>query len=159
MPIPYENYAGENYKKYLHTPHWYRLNLKLIDSNPDAKCWICGTLSKLLIHHVSYANLFKERLYRDVFILCFDCHTQVHFWLFGKVKVPLKRWWLEFSMFTRKILFCIQSRQFIPFLYFFTAWLILLFYRLTVIFTEFLLDVLFWSVRNSLSATMYLLKN
>lgn len=81
-------YRGENYKDYFNTRHWKKLNDELIDSNPDAKCYICRKKNTLLLHHVKYDNLFAEVLEVDVYILCFNCHTRTHFHLNGK-KVPL----------------------------------------------------------------------
>lgn len=75
-------YRGENYSLYFRTAHWLKLNDQLIDSNSRAKCWICEKPYNLLIHHEKYDNLFNERLYRDIFILCFNCHTQLHFYHF-----------------------------------------------------------------------------
>lgn len=83
-----EYYHGEHYPDYFKTRHWRELNEQLIDSNPKAKCWICHKKSTLLIHHVSYDNLFAEVYQVDIFILCFDCHTRVHFHRNGD-KVPL----------------------------------------------------------------------
>jgi len=81
-------YRGENYPKYFKTPHWKNLNVELIDSNPDAKCWICQKTNTLLLHHVNYDNLFFEKLGRDVFILCYDCHTRTHYHRDG-TRVPM----------------------------------------------------------------------
>ena len=107
-----EFYRGENYPLYFRTPHWLQLNEKLIDSNPRAKCWICEIPYNLLIHHESYRYLFHERLYRDVFILCFTCHTQLHFYRFlfifqRKTKLTAfalkrRRLWLRLIEVTRK---------------------------------------------------------
>lgn len=156
----WENYyRGENYKKYFFTRHWIKLNDVLIDSNPDACCFICYLPSKLLLHHVTYENLFHEKLYRDVYILCFDCHTEVHFWLFGRVKVPLTPFWLLFSLRLRKLLFCVQSKEYG----------LLLLYSLTVVITGFIHLICFlfgelimltvWTLKKSLSTTAYLLNN
>jgi len=81
-------FRGEHYPDYFKTRHWQQLKDQLIYSNPDAKCFICNRLDTLLIHHCKYDNLFNEELGRDVYILCFDCHTRTHFHRDGR-KVPL----------------------------------------------------------------------
>lgn len=81
-------YTGKDYPLYFKTPHWQKLKEDLIYSNPNAKCWICGKKNTLLLHHVSYSNLLHELLNRDVFIVCFNCHTRIHFPYFSK-KTPL----------------------------------------------------------------------
>lgn len=73
-------YIGENYPNYFNTPHWHKLKEEFIYSNSGAKCWICEKKNTLLPHHEKYDNLFKERINKDIFILCFDCHTQLHFY-------------------------------------------------------------------------------
>lgn len=85
-----EYFIGEHYPDYFKTRWWKELNDALIDSNPDAKCWICGKTNTLLLHHVSYLNLFAEVLGIDIYILCFDCHTRTHFHLNGD-KVSLEK--------------------------------------------------------------------
>ena len=74
---------------YLKSPHWRALTTALITNNPGAKCWICQKTNTLLLHHVQYVNLYNELLFRDVYVLCFDCHTEVHFKGWNNEKVPL----------------------------------------------------------------------
>lgn len=83
-------YTGIHYPDYFKTPWWKHLKVELIYSNPDAKCWICKSRERLLLHHEIY-NLFCEKLNRDIFILCFDCHTKLHFYkMFGFLKRKTK---------------------------------------------------------------------
>lgn len=113
-------------KTYLHSPHWYRLNDQLIDSNPDASCWICGKLSTLLLHHITYENLYKEELYKDVYILCFDCHTRVHFkpvLYFFRRKTPLEKHLLLRRMRFLKMISCIQKGRIFPSLWYMCRYL------------------------------------
>ena len=108
-------YYGDDYLKYLQTPHWRELNRKLIYSNRSAKCWICGKLNSLVIHHIRYDNLFHERQYRDVYLLCHKCHSRVHFWyLLGimKIKTPLRRRHLLHRMVSLKCTNMIRKRRF-----------------------------------------------
>lgn len=86
-------YRGARYPEYLKTRHWRQLNYIYIWNNPKAKCWICGERDKrrLLLHHVSYENLFAEVLNVDIYIVCFKynkCHKRIHFTITGK-KIPI----------------------------------------------------------------------
>lgn len=106
MSIP-ANFFGNNYKDYFLTNHWQKLKEELLYSNPKAKCWICSKKNTLLIHHVDYSSLFHEVLNRDVYIVCFNCHTRIHFPYFGK-PTPLKKdilkrrmYFLKYTKFVR----------------------------------------------------------
>ena len=110
------SYVGENYPKYFTTDHWYYLKQQLIYSNANAHCWICEKTDTLLIHHVKYDNLFNERLKRDIYVLCFDCHTQVHFYTFlhfFKKKTKLVKRKLVRRMILLRILYLLNSKRFI----------------------------------------------
>lgn len=108
-------YKGEHYPKYFLTPHWKQLKEDLIYSNPDAKCWICSKKNTLLIHHERYDNLFHEELFRDIFILCFNCHTQLHFRKFlfifnWKTKLTVRE--LKKRRLILKYNYCLQNNQY-----------------------------------------------
>lgn len=75
----YYDYYGDLYPLYFETSWWKHLKIKLIYSNKRAKCWICEKTNTLLIHHELYIHLFHEKLFKDVFLLCFDCHRSLHF--------------------------------------------------------------------------------
>lgn len=111
--MAYNQYVGENYKAYFQTNHWRKLKETLIYSNRDAKCWICEFPSNLLIHHESYDNLFKERLYKDIFIFCYGCHSQLHFRTFlhfFRIKTPLRKWNLKRRRLFLRAIFCVRRR-------------------------------------------------
>lgn len=78
-----------DYSLYLQSDHWKHLKKIHITDNPRACCWICGRKNKLLLHHVSYDHLYHEKLNIDIYIVCFDCHTKIHFSFFGLCKTPL----------------------------------------------------------------------
>lgn len=108
-------YNGRNYPLYFRTPHWEKLNDQLIDSNLKAKCWICEIPYNLLIHHEKYDNLFNERLYRDVFILCFRCHTQLHFYhllFIFKRKTALNVRSLRRRRLWLRLIFIVQNKRY-----------------------------------------------
>lgn len=111
-------FTGENYKEiYLKSSHWHQLTDKEIYSNPTAKCYIDEVKYSLLLHHCRYDNLFHEKLGRDVFILCYDCHNNVHFsklFIFFTRKTKLKKKYLLRRMYYLRLIFCIRNRRFIP---------------------------------------------
>lgn len=83
-------YTGINYPRYFKTLWWQKIKVQYIYSNKNASCYICESRVGLLLHHEIY-NLFHEKLNHDVFTLCYDCHTQVHFYLrFFKFKTKTK---------------------------------------------------------------------
>jgi uncharacterized protein YlaI len=90
----------KNYKEYLLTPHWQNLRKRLLQ---NARCWVCGNVSTLCIHHIRYNNLGNERLWKDVYVLCDSCHNRVHFWSPLRIKTPLKANFLLLSMGFRKV--------------------------------------------------------
>lgn len=110
-------YTGANYPQYFKTAHWRRLKVNFIYSNPNARCWICEydeDRGKLLPHHEIY-NLFHEKLGRDIFILCGNCHTQVHFYkkfFIWKRKTPLKTMNLKRRRLHLRFEFCIQNKRY-----------------------------------------------
>jgi hypothetical protein len=119
-------YRGEHYPEYFTTPHWLTFKEVHIYSNPDALCFIDDKKYSLLPHHFSYKKLFHETtlkillfwIFGDVAIVCFDCHTRIHFielrlWFFSfTIRVPLNRFLLLLRMFYLKWKYCIQTRQF-----------------------------------------------
>lgn len=122
-------YRGKNYPKYLLTEHWGDIHEKFIYSNPFVCCWICGELNSLLPHHERYDNLFHEKLYRDIFILCWWCHTELHFARFLVVfqkKIPLTPWHLKRRRLFLKMIFCIRTQQFIQAIWYFLRYLFVL---------------------------------
>lgn len=120
-----EDYRGENYPYYFQTEHWHILKDQLIYSNPEAKCFICQKTNTLLPHHFRYDNLFNEKrmivflffIFGDIAIVCFDCHTNIHFIILNfyffriKIKVPVKKFWLLIRMFYLRYKYCIQSKR------------------------------------------------
>ena len=92
------------YPQYRNTPYWKKLKLKLITNNHKAKCWVCGNKSRLVLHHIDYKHLQKEKLGKHIYILCWDCHEKTHRRFFSLLKTPLKKksllrrmWYLKFK--------------------------------------------------------------
>ena len=104
-----EELGFENYKDYLATKWWKHLTHRLITLSPNAECFICHKKYSLLLHHVSYENLANEKLYRDVFILCYFCHKDEHFTLFSHKKIPLKEKILRKRLIFLKIIYPVRK--------------------------------------------------
>lgn len=121
----WEDHNLKEYPDYFKTKWWKELKEDLLFRR-GACCYICYSRVTLLLHHVSYANLFSEKLYKDVYILCFECHNRAHFWTFWGIKVPLKTNWLLLSMRARKSIFYLQSKRYGLFLLWLSIILILL---------------------------------
>jgi len=90
-----------SYSDYLKSIHWGKLKKRYITTN--ASCYVCGKRYSLLLHHVSYDRLGKEKIGRDLVIVCFKCHQKIHYW-FWIFKVPLKKQNLLVSMYYRKMI-------------------------------------------------------
>lgn len=107
------------YKEYLKTDHWRKLRIKYIYKNASACCWVCKksptSLEKsyLVLHHVDYSNLYREYLYRDLFILCNNCHNEVHFILKGTIRLPLTRPVLIIRMRYLRVLVLLKKKEYL----------------------------------------------
>jgi hypothetical protein len=149
----WEEHNMTRYSDYFDTPWWRRLKSKYIFKNFRAKCFVCNApnrlrwmenerreVSNLLLHHVSYKNLFKEKVNEDFFIICFHCHNRAHYWTFLNLKVPLKTNWLLFSLRLRKSIKCIRNKEFGLFLLWFSvAWILGIYHALFYILKNLLL--------------------
>lgn len=72
----------EKYKRYLRSPEWQIKRQQRLEID-GFKCVMCGRpasrcRSGLQIHHVSYARLGHEDVYRDLVSLCAPCHRKIH---------------------------------------------------------------------------------
>jgi hypothetical protein len=122
----WEEHNLTSYPDYFKTEHWQQLKDFAIYANEEAECYICfrknslydiiKRKSILVIHHLSYQNLFAEREWKDYVILCHSCHTQAHFWTIFNFKIPLKTNWLLASLRLRKSIYYIHKGKFGAFL-------------------------------------------
>lgn len=104
------------YKDYFNTAHWKRLRKKYI--KPSTKCYVCGTNKYLALHHASYQNLGHEKINKDLYVLCFRCHTKVHYYLFKLIRVPLSKDALLASMYYRKAIYKLGNLNIIAFIWY-----------------------------------------
>ena len=103
----------DSYEDYRNGVWWKRLVYTLITGNKKARCFICDRNYSLLVHHIDYSNLGREKLNRDVFVVCWNCHRRCHFFLFI-FKIPLRRKNLIRRVYFLKFKSCIWRRK--PFL-------------------------------------------
>lgn len=75
-----------SYEEYLQSRHWEKLKEQRI-KNKNAKCYICGSKTWLLLHHRTYEHLGREKK-GELVVLCTRCNKLVHFYDNGK-RVPL----------------------------------------------------------------------
>lgn len=111
----FTEFIGTKYPNYFKTSHWYKLKEKYLYSDRKVACWICEKTSTLLLHHVSYENLFNEKLGVDIFIVCFDCHTKIHFqkrFFFFQHKTKLDKRILLKRMRYLRVNYYIKKRRF-----------------------------------------------
>lgn len=71
----------ESYKDYLLSDEWKRK--AQARAKIDAyKCCMCGCrgtqLNPLQAHHVTYRNIYREDINKDILTLCRNCHRAVH---------------------------------------------------------------------------------
>lgn len=67
----------EEYQEYLQSPHWKRIQYTMYHIVTE-DCELCGQpCKKLNIHHLNYNSLWHEE-YKDLVVLCEDCHKMAH---------------------------------------------------------------------------------
>lgn len=64
------------YDRYLESGHWLKFRLYMPHEYPE--CVFCDCEEALLVHHSNYDHLGKEDEYRDVIVLCGECHEAFH---------------------------------------------------------------------------------
>lgn len=78
------------------------------------KCFICEGLYRILPHHVRYDNLYHERIWKDIYPICYFDHIEAHFmgilWIM-EYKLPLKRFVLKKRIFYLRLKYCIRKRK------------------------------------------------
>ncbi|HUS51151.1 MAG TPA: hypothetical protein VMZ91_13370 [Candidatus Paceibacterota bacterium] len=66
-----------SYKKYLKSDHWQKTRLRALRFY-GGSCVLCGKKTQLNVHHRNYKNLGKERISKDLIVLCQGCHEMFH---------------------------------------------------------------------------------
>ena len=73
-------WTKEGYAEYLKSKYWKKLRSKKIQAASRAgkyECGICGSKSRLEVHHLNYKNIYDVEIY-DLRILCRRCHGLTH---------------------------------------------------------------------------------
>jgi hypothetical protein len=66
------------YNQYLQSEHWKDLKERYWKSKlNNFRCYACGNIGKLQLHHRTYRRIGHERL-NDMILLCADCHKETH---------------------------------------------------------------------------------
>lgn len=88
----------DTYQQYLETRHWQQFRKKVF-KKPEVQrllkkynhfvCQFCEKERRLNVHHVTYIRLGHERL-QDVYLICEDCHAQIHK-LAEKLKISIRK--------------------------------------------------------------------
>ena len=104
-----------DYTTYCKSPYFQRCR----DLVEGKLCFICETPYTIIPHHADYDHLGQERLYRDLYPLCYNDHTQVHFIAislftvtFFTIKVPLTKWFLKQRMLYLRFKYCVQTGKY-----------------------------------------------
>ena len=69
-------YSTKAHKSYIQTKKWKQIRKEVLERD-GRKCVICGSKSRLEIHHKTYENWKNENL-DELVTLCKTCHTTVH---------------------------------------------------------------------------------
>jgi len=64
------------YDRYLESGHWLKFRIYMLREYPE--CQFCDCEETLLVHHTNYDHLGEEDEYRDVTVLCSECHEAFH---------------------------------------------------------------------------------
>jgi len=67
----------DNYKDYLRSDWWRATRWKRMAIDGFC-CVICKSKKRLNVHHISYLNLGREDILKDLVTLCEKCHALEH---------------------------------------------------------------------------------
>lgn len=65
------------YDEYLKSKEWKNKRNEVFELR-GRKCARCESTAKLHIHHATYDRIYKENIYKDLFVLCNYCHNMYH---------------------------------------------------------------------------------
>ena len=65
------------YHRYLETKEWKTIRDKVLKRD-DSLCKICNVKKADDVHHLTYENVFNEKL-EDLISVCRKCHSEIHF--------------------------------------------------------------------------------
>lgn len=62
---------------YLKSLHWKRLKIRFFFFLGQKKCFMCGSVKRIQVHHLNYRSIYDVRL-SDLQALCKRCHKKEH---------------------------------------------------------------------------------
>lgn len=65
------------YQSYLMSDNWQRKRRERLEIDGH-KCVMCGSRSRLQVHHVNYRHLGYEDPMSDLCTVCKSCHKKLH---------------------------------------------------------------------------------
>lgn len=65
------------HKDYIESKVWHNFKSKYNKSSYKQNCFSCESKFDLILHHITYERLWKEKL-EDVVCLCNKCHNKFH---------------------------------------------------------------------------------
>ena len=65
------------YERYLLTAQW-KAKAEARKQIDNYTCQMCGRREDLQVHHLTYHNIMREDVQKDLVTLCGDCHRRVH---------------------------------------------------------------------------------
>lgn len=67
-----------SYKEYLNSPHWAKTKNEVYKRH-GKKCYICGSLNKIQIHHLIYTvKNIKRGSTSNLMPVCYICHESIY---------------------------------------------------------------------------------
>ena len=76
-----------NYCDYIHSSYWKKLSKSII--NERGRCFVCGSIDKLTVHHSKYQKRGKEKR-KDLIVACWRCHQEIHNLVLNDPTIKLK---------------------------------------------------------------------
>lgn len=64
------------YIEYLNSPEWRAVREQRLTKDKYT-CRACGNTKNLQVHHLSYSNIYHEKM-EDLVTLCQECHSRLH---------------------------------------------------------------------------------
>lgn len=87
-----------DYEEYLASDEWKQKAKERakIDNHKCCMCGSSGTMNNPLeCHHITYKNIYKENIFKDLLTLCDNCHKSVHIMMNRTTDKNGKRGWKD----------------------------------------------------------------
>ncbi len=94
-----------NYYSYIKSQKWKNKRLEFLARKFYWKCMCCAEKiqeHEVIIHHLRYDNLWKERM-NDLVAICRACHDAIHFEGVEKLELTVETTWWRYSKLRFKL--------------------------------------------------------